>query len=201
MLHNKDIKNLSELKTSFVSKQKKESFFSDMIKVLKIGKHHALFSKVKEKGISVLTIIKILISFPFIDQKNVHQFKNSYWDKFAGFGKDVYYRMKNNPKINWRKFLFAVITRVNVEFSERTQLDVKSKIKAFIFDDTPIAKTSVLTEGVSRIWNHVIQKSILGYQLLVMGLYDGTMFLPVNFSFHREKVNNKKNKYGLKPKH
>lgn len=39
------------------------------------------------------------------------------------------------------------------------------------------------------------------YQLLTMGLYDGTMFIPVDFSFHREKGKNKKNKYGLKPKY
>ncbi len=202
MLQNKDIKNLSELKTTFVSKHKKESFFSEMIKILKIGKHHALFSKVKEKGIPVLFIIKILISFPFIEQKNVHQFINSFWNKFAGFGKDVYYRLKNNPKINWRKFLFAVIKRVTITLSKREQsVSNKTGIRAFILDDTSVGKTSVLTEGVSRIWNHVIQKSILGYQLLVMGLYDGTMFIPVNFSFHREKVKNKKNKYGLKPKY
>ena len=42
MLHNKDIKNLSELKMTFVSEHKKQSFFTDMIKCLKIGKHHAL---------------------------------------------------------------------------------------------------------------------------------------------------------------
>jgi len=202
MLHNKDIKNLSELKITFVSKHKKESFFSEMIQMLKIGKHHALFSKVKSKGISALTIISILLSLPFIEQKNVHKFINSYWNKFADFGKDAYYRLKNNPKINWRKFLFAVVKRVTATLSERQQIEnSKDKIKAFIFDDTPIAKTGIFTEGVSRIWNHVIQKSILGYQLLVMGLYDDTMFIPINFSFHREKGKNKKNKYGLKPKY
>ncbi len=80
-----------------------------MIKSLKIGKHHGLFFGVKKKGISAMTIITILITFPFIDQKNVHKFVNSYWNKFAGFGKDVYYRLKNNSKIKWRKFLFAVV--------------------------------------------------------------------------------------------
>ncbi len=202
MLHNKDIKNLSELKMTFVSEHKKQSFFTDMIKSLKIGKHHALFSGVKEKGISALTIISILITFPFIEQKNVHRFINSYWNKFAGFGKDVYYRLKNNSKINWRKFLFAVIKRVIITLSERQQTQSsETRIKAFIFDDTSIPKTGVFTEGVSKVWNHVIQKSVLGYQLLVMGLYDGTIFLPINFSFHRENGKNKKWKFGLKPKH
>ena len=49
--------------------------------------------------------------------------------------------------------------------------------------------------------NHVIQKHVLGYVLLVMGYYNGSVFIPLNFSFHREKVKKKKNRYGLKPKH
>ena len=201
MLHNKDIKNLSELKTTFVSKHKKESFFTEMIKVLKIGKHHGLFSQVKKKGIPVLSVIQILISFSFIEQKNVNQFVRSYWSKFAGFGKDVFYRLKNNPKINWRKFLFAVVKRAIITLSERKQNDDSSGIKAFIFDDTTLSKTGIYIEGISRVWNHVINKSVLGYQLLVMGLYDGTMFMPINFSFHREKGKNKKYKFGLKSKY
>ncbi len=202
MLHTEDIKNLSELKSTFVDKHKKEEFFTDLISVLKIGKYHAIFTNVKEKGIPALALIRILITFPFIEQKNVHRFISSFWNKFAGFGKDVYYRLKNNPKINWRKFLFAVVKRTIITLSERKQAEgIKAGIKAFIFDDTPIAKTGILTEGVSRIWNHVIQKSILGYQLLVMGFYDGTMLIPVDFSFHREKGKNKKKKFGLKPKY
>lgn len=201
MLHNKDIKNLSELKKTFVINNKKEKTFSNLIDVLKIGKHHALFSKVKQKGISVIILIKILITFPFLEEKNVYSFTKSYWNKFANFGKDAYYRLKNNPKIDWRKFLFAIVKRTIITLSERRQDNEIKDIKAFIFDDTSIAKTGILIEGVSRVWNHVIQKSILGYQLLTMGLYDGTMFIPINFSFHREKGKNKKNKFGLKPKY
>lgn len=204
MLHNKDIKNLSELKLTFVAKHKKSDFFTNMIDILKIGKHHAIFASVKEKGVPILMLIRILITFPFLEQKNVHRFVNSYWNKFVDFGKDVYYRLKNNPKIDWRKFHFAVVKRTIATLSERedNQSDEKKekRIKAFIFDDTPVAKTGMFIEGVSKIWNHVIQKSILGYQLLTMGLYDGTMFIPVNFSFHRESGKNKKHKFGLKPK-
>ena len=70
MLYDKDIKKLSELKKTFVSRNKKEEIFSELINILKIGKHHAIFSTVKKKGISAIILIKILISFSFIDQKN-----------------------------------------------------------------------------------------------------------------------------------
>ena len=52
-------------------------------------------------------------------------------------------------------------------------------IKAFIFDDTTIQKIGYKIEGVSKVWNHVINRSVLGYQLLVMGYYDGTMFISI----------------------
>ena len=53
----------------------------------------AYFHKSKKKGIPVLSVIQILISFSFIEQKNVNQFVRSYWSKFADFGKDVSYRL------------------------------------------------------------------------------------------------------------
>lgn len=203
MLHNKDIKNLSELKSLFVHKHKKEEFFTKIIDILKIGKYHAIFSNVKTKGIPALLLIRVLISFQFIGVNNVYSFTKSYWNKTIGFGKDAYYRLKNNPKINWRIFLFGVIKQALLTLEQRAATAEKklSGIRAFVVDDTPAAKTGMKIEGVSRIYNHVIRKHILGFQLLVMGLYDGTMFIPVNFSFHREKGKNKKRPFGLKPKH
>lgn len=188
---------------TFVRKHKKSEFFTKFVDVLKIGKYHSALSSVKQKGISSLLLIKILISFPFIDQKSVYGFTNSYWNRFAGFGKDAYYRLKNNPGINWRGFLTGVVKQVSGILDEKgiTTNIIASAVKAFVFDDTTLAKTGYMIEGVSRVWNHVIQKSILGYQLLVMGLYDGSMFIPVNFSFHREKGKNKKHIFGLKLRH
>lgn len=203
MLHNKDIKNLAELKSLFVHKHKKEDFFTKIIDILKIGKYHAIFSNVKKKGISALLLIKILISFQFIGVNNVYSFTRSYWNKTIGFGKDAYYRLKNNSKINWRVFLFGVVKQTLFTLEQRQALTEKksSGVRAFIFDDTPDEKTGKKIEGISRIYNHVIKKHVLGFQLLVMGLYDGTMFIPVNFSLHREKGKNKKKPFGLKPKH
>lgn len=203
MLRNKDIKDLSEIESLFVHKHKKEEYFTKMIDVLKIGKYHNIFSNVKTKGISSLLLIKILIAFPFIGVNSVYSFTRSYWNKTIGFGKDAYYRLKNNPRINWRLFFFGIVKQVLKTLSQRAKntKEQLTGIKAFIFDDTPEAKTGIKIEGTSMIYNHVIQKHILGFQLLVMGLYDGTMFIPINFSLHREKGKNKKRAFGLKSKH
>ena len=80
MLQSKDIKNLSELTLSFCSKHKKSKFFTDFVSVLKLGKLHASFSSVKQKRVYSLLLIEILLSFPFLDQNNVHRFVNSNWN-------------------------------------------------------------------------------------------------------------------------
>ena len=204
MLQNKDIKNLSELTMTFVDNHNKTDFFSKYIEILGIGKSHGIFSTVKSKGISAILILRVLIVVPFLGQKSVNGFNNSPWVKYANFGKDTYYRLKNNPRINWRGFLFSVLKRIVIRLEQRKDVaesaNANEPIRAFVFDDTTCQKTGYKIEGVSRVWSHVINRHVLGYQLLVMGYYNGTIFLPINFSFHREKGKNKKKPYNLKPK-
>lgn len=204
MLHHKDIKNLSELNSAFIDKHKRADFFLNFTDILKLGKFHSIFSSAKVKGISSILLIRIMLTFPFVDQNNIHCFINSYWSNIFDIGKDAYYRLKNNAKINWRCFLFGVTRELLSTLAERQEIQPNNKnsdVKAFIFDDTVISKTSHNTEGVSRVWDHVIQKHILGYVLLVMGYYNGSIFIPLNFSFHREKGKNEKRPFNLKPKH
>jgi hypothetical protein len=198
MLHTKDINNLSELTTTFCANHNKAEFFTNYISILKLGKLHAIFQSVKQKGISSMLLLDILICFPWIDQNNVHSFIGSKWQSFANYGKDVYYRFKKNPKINWRNLLLGVVIQKLLRVADDAS---NGEVKAFIFDDTTIEKTGRKIEGVSKVWNHVIGRSVLGYQLLVMGYYDGVLFIPVDFSFHREKGKNSKKPYGLKAKH
>jgi len=202
MLQHKGIKNLSELKESFVKNRKNPEFFLSFMNILKLSKLHGTFSNAKQKGISSIQLIRLLLIFPFIEQASVFSFTMSYWQEFAGYGKDAYYRLKNNAKINWRVFLFGVV-KLMIKTIESRNLGNENKsrdTKAFIFDDTLLPKTGKAIEGVSKIWDHAIQASVLGFQLLTMGYYDGTMFLPINFSLHRSKGKNKKQRFGLKPK-
>ena len=201
MLRNKDIKNLSELKKTFVDRQKKSDFFIKYVEILQLSKLHSIFSKVKTKGISVKLLIGILITMPFIEERTINSFVQSWWNGVLNLGKDVFYRLKNNPALNWRNFLYGVVKMALANIDKRTEESGLSQaIKAFVFDDTSILKRGITIEGVSRIWDHVIQKSILGYHLLVMEYYNGTHSLPVDFSFHRSKGKNKQKPYNLSKK-
>lgn len=72
-------------------------------------------------------------------------------------------------------------------------------IKCLIFDDTDIPKLGKTIEGISKIFNHVNKTYYLGFKLLVAGYWNGSVFIPVDFSFHRENKTSK-NKYGLTSK-
>ena len=69
--------------------------------------------------------------------------------------------------------------------------------KCLIFDDTDIAKTGKTIEGISKIHNHVSNSYYFGFKILVAGYWNGSIFIPVDFSFHRES---KRSKYGLTSK-
>ncbi len=73
--------------------------------------------------------------------------------------------------------------------------------RCLILDDSLLPKRGRRIEKVSRLWDHVTHRSLLGLRLLLMCYYDGKSTIPVDFSLHREKGQNKKMPYGLKKKH
>jgi hypothetical protein len=58
--------------------------------------------------------------------------------------------------------------------------------KCLIFDDTDLSKTGKTIEGISRVFNHVSKTFYLGFKLLVAGYWNGSVFIPIDFSLHRE---------------
>jgi hypothetical protein len=72
--------------------------------------------------------------------------------------------------------------------------------KCLIFDDSLLHKSGRYIEKISRMFDHVSKRFVLGYKLLTMGYWDGTSFIPLDFSLHRERGNNKDKPFGLKKK-
>jgi len=72
--------------------------------------------------------------------------------------------------------------------------------KCLVLDDSDLPKTGRYIEKISRIWDHVSRRFILGYKLLAMGYWDGASFIPLDFSLHRERGSNADKPFGLKKK-
>ena len=111
--------------------------------------------------------------------------------------KDSYYRILANQKINWRAFLAQFVKQYLLK--DELFTPSANTTRCLIFDDTDLSKTGKTIEGISKIYNHVSKTYYLGFKLLVAGYWNGSVFIPVDFSLHRESKTSKL-KYGLTAK-
>ena len=112
-------------------------------------------------------------------------------------GKDAYYGVKNTPFTNWRTLVMAMFLRFQT-LKQRSVTTNANGIKCFIADDTALEKRGKTLEGISRVWDHVFHRSILGFKGLFLAYWDNTNFLPIDFSLHNEIGKNPKKPFGLK---
>ena len=117
--------------------------------------------------------------------------------KFYGIlevGKNCFYRLLARPEMDWRILLLSMARRfhsiVHKEKAEETNAP-----KCYIIDDTTVSKTGLHFEGLSRVFDHVLGKCVLGYKLLILAFFDGRSTYTVDLSIHRES--GKKGDYSL----
>ena len=70
------------------------------------------------------------------------------------------------------------------KYGEAPQSDTTT---CFIIDDTVLEKSGVRMEGISRVFDHVKGRCVLGYKLLLCAFFDGKTTIPFDFSLHQEK--------------
>ena len=201
MLRNKDINKISELKNGFTHSWVEPDFIKSSLKSFSFSSLCNCLNPLKVRGYSFDVIFSILISMPFIGAGTVNSMFENYINHQIQAGKDVFYRLKNNPSICWRLVLwlfahkFRDITRIKSSNDE-----AESQVKCLVFDDSILCKTGRFIEKISRVWDHVTGRYALGFKLLLMGYWDGTSFIPADFSLHREHGKNKEKPFGLKKK-
>ena len=195
MLQSKDINKISELKNGFTPRWLEPDFISSSLKSFSFSRLCRIVSQVKSKGYEFEWIMTILLSMPFIDAATIHSMLNGCVKHYIEARKDVFYRLKNHPGICWRIMLwqFAIKFRSLTEKPE----DSTGGPKCMIFDDTLLEKIGMKIEKVSRMWDHVLHRYVFGFKLLLLGYWDGTSFIPLDFSLHRERGTNKEKPFGL----
>jgi len=192
MLQRKDTQKLSELKNSFTHSWLEPDFIYRSLKCFSFSQLNRALSFFKVKGYRIEWVLSMLITMPFVGINTVNQLSGH-----VEAQKDVFYRLKNNASVCWRYILWMFA----IKFCKRTRLKTAgSTSKCLIFDDTLLAKSGKYIEHVSRVWDHVQNKGVLGFKLLVLGYWDGVSFLPLDFSLHKEVGKNKEKPCGLRPK-
>ncbi len=198
MLQNKDIAKIQEIKTLYTDSWIQPEFFSKQLDLFNFTKASKIFKAIKKNGVAAWDIIQLLLILPFSNIHSIHSLYNTKMAPDVKGQKDTYYRLLGNQKINWRNILLLFVKQylmLDDRFSKSTE-----QTNCLIFDDTEIIKTGKAIEGVSKIHSHVTGRFVFGYKLLVAGYWNGSVFIPVDFSFHRENKSNTKKKYGLPKK-
>jgi hypothetical protein len=144
----------------------------------------------KSDGFSVTELMTILIMLPLMALNSIHQLYKSEYGKRAAMQKDALYRLKNNERYSWHRLLYSVAKMLK----QLVNSDGKERycVTAFIIDDTPDLRVGYKMENISYTFDHVIKKTVIGFQILVLGFFDGKSIIPVDFTVHSERLPERK---------
>jgi len=151
----------------------------------------------KRTGYCVNRIVYDLILILFLMFNNVHLFVRAQYAKAAS-EKNRFYRLLQQANYNWRRLTINLSYRIHDKISEPGQQHF------FVLDDTTCEVKGKLVEKASYVYDPVRKKSVLGFQKLLLGLFDGHHFLPIGericSSKHTPQARSKATKYRKIPK-
>ncbi|MCH7733396.1 MAG: transposase [Candidatus Marinimicrobia bacterium] len=159
---------------------------SDLFKKFRI-KSLLNYANIKKRtGHPTNRIVYDLFFIPFLMFSNVFLFVRAQYEN-AQANKNRFYRLLENAEYNWCSFILNLSYRVNqamhVEPKEIARSDEKSTnhgTEFFVVDDTITSVSGKLIELTSYVYDHVKGKSVLGFQKLVLGLFNGSHFIPIS---------------------
>ena len=196
MLQRKVTTNISELNNFFTSSEKVCDTVLRIIRSLKLNSKHFQLTGNNRTTYAPSEVLMVLLIFPLLQLSNVRAYSQSILVKLFKGGKDVFYRLKNNDRVNWRSISYHVTMKL-IKKSEAHSIGNPTGCKCLIADDTDMPKTGWSIELIGRIWSHVSNSSMLGFKGLFLGYHDGKSFYGLDFSLHGEKGKNEKKPYGL----
>ncbi|MGC9332478.1 MAG: IS4 family transposase [Bacteroidales bacterium] len=199
MLQSKDINKISELKNGFTPRWLEPDFILSSLTCFSFSSACKSLNPLKKRGYSFETVFSCLITLPFLGVKSVNAFAGSALANHIKARKDVFYRLKNSSNICWRLILWMFSMKF-IKLVKEKSTSIDGTPKCLIIDDSMLEKTGRYMEKVSRMFDHVSKRFLLGFKLLTMGYWDGITFIPLDFSLHREKGTNANKPFGLKKK-
>lgn len=199
MLRNKGTKVFSETNSYFTATEKGIFRIMELYKTLNLHRLQIGQKEMPQSTFQKGDILLSLLLFPLYSIPNVFSYTRHSLKQNIEAGKNTFYRLKNDPQINWRSIVLKCNNSLfkQIERCSTTQADSP---KCLIIDDTDFEKSTYKTEHVSKIWSHVKHSRFFGFKGLFLGYWDGKSFFALDFSLHKEKGKDKKKPFGLKAK-
>lgn len=197
MLQNKSTKYFSEISSFINSDEKSLSIIIQVIKGLNINRLKLGLAEYPQALYRKNDLIVTCLLFPVFSVDNICRYLGSSLQNHFLSAKDTLYRLKNNPLMNWRCFVYKVNKRILFSADQQFPSD---NPRCIIIDDSDLAKTGRRIEHTGKIWSHSIGRTLLGYKALFLGYWDGKSFFGLDFSLHKEMGKNTERPFGLTTK-
>lgn len=156
-----------------------DSKIARLFRSLRIGTLLALTRIRKQDGYHALHLLFVLVNLPFMRIPTVNQFCRRQLEHLSQAQKDTLYRFKENG-YRWRTLLYKVMERI----AEALHIaDTALSDLYYVVDDTILAKRGKKMENIGYVHDHNVNRSLLGYNVLALGLFTGKSFFPLDFAF------------------
>jgi len=163
-------------------------FFKKRIVTKELQKH-------KSKGLDASELFYNLVISKYYDISNVWNITKKNFSNLTA-GKDSFYRLKNNSNICWRTILYLFVKIFFLLVKDRCNNSQFGE-SVLIIDDTDLPKSGRKIENIGKVFSHVYRKSIIGFKGLVLGYWDKSSFIPLDFCLQNEKGQNKNKPQGM----
>jgi hypothetical protein len=159
----------------------------NIFKVLRVMSHLTSAGIRKLDGFPAFQLLYALVNLIFMHIGSVSSFAKRNLVALSPAKKDTFYRFKNKD-FAWRSFHWRLVARMQklLNWSK-----IKKKEACFVLDATCLSKRGQKIEEVSYIYDHSQKKSVIGFEVLALGLVNAQGFFPLDFGYHFSKDKSK----------
>jgi len=137
----------------------------------------------KRTGTQASEVLYLLLIWRWLNVSSISMFAGKALGLFSQAKKDVMYDLLKREDINWRELNFGVAAKVYAQHKVQT-----TEACAFVLDDSIKTRKGKRMEGVSSHFDHVSHTSVMGQQVLTLGLSTEQAFLPLDSQIAISKV-------------
>ena len=161
-----------------------DHFWIEINKRYNLHKSKNAGERSKRCGVPIMVLFQVALSLPFFKNSSVKSFFGSHFKKMIKCNRTPFYRFLQDSFFNWRNSVYKINIEIKSKCSSEESTDHPT---ALIIDDSTLAKTGKRIEGVTKVFDHVTHKYIIGYKLLALCWFNGYYSRFLDFSLVAEK--------------
>jgi hypothetical protein len=192
-------KRISEIKTDFTENKLDWLNILSGFKSMKLTAHISDFKMLKRCGYDFRFVLSLLIWVTTQKHETINSSLSRLYAMGVECGKDVYYRLKNNKNLCWRRILWRIAKAFLYE-TQKDKSELVQKPRCLIFDDTLLEKTGKKIEKIGKVHDHTDNKMKLGWKMSVALFWDGKSSIPLDFCLSSEKGKREEYPFGMREK-